>query len=134
MPTVPLPNDFKSLLPPAQKPEEPYTGPVYWLWTFDPTTAKVVVIHNDDAHPAHHKTHHDIAADEKIDHPEKVEGYAYKIRGGYRITDNEHRPVDDPYITSKVLSLLRGHEPKKPLPHIPYHTEDNRVHASHPDV
>src|ERR1019366_5104391 len=111
--------DFQSLLPPKQAAEEPYIGPLYWLFSFDPQTAKVVLIHNEDTHPAHHKTHDEIAPE--ITHPNRVDGYAYKIRGGYRITDIEHRPVDDAFITKRVLTLLRGHTPKEPLPHIPYH-------------
>jgi hypothetical protein len=112
-----IPKDFQDLLPDKAH-EEPYTGPIYWAWSFNPQTAKVTLIHNDDTHPSKHRTHADI--DLENTDPGRVNGYAYKIRGGYRITNDEHKPVD-PFISKRVLTLLRGHEPKDPLPHIPYH-------------
>ena len=38
--------------------------------------------------------------------PNLVHGYAYRIINGWRLTDWEHRPVDDPYTTSQVLRKL----------------------------
>jgi hypothetical protein len=118
---MPVPKDFQDLLP---KPsiESPYEGPIYFLWSFNPQNAKVTLVHNDDIPPAHHKTHSEI--DPENVNPGRLNGYAYKIRGGYRITDDEGHPVD-PFVSKRVLTLLRGHEPKDPLPHIPYHHKES---------
>ena len=35
-------------------------------------------------------------------------GYAYRIDGGWRLTDEEHDAVNDPYIIKKVMEALRG--------------------------
>jgi hypothetical protein len=37
-------------------------------------------------------------------------GYAYRIDGGWRLTDKDHNSVDDPYIVRKVMEGLRGDE------------------------
>jgi hypothetical protein len=41
-------------------------------------------------------------------HPETIHGYAYRIHGGWRITDDEHRPVKDPHVVEKVVKALRS--------------------------
>jgi len=35
-------------------------------------------------------------------------GYAYRIDGGWRLTDRDHNAVEDPYIMRKVMERLRG--------------------------
>lgn len=37
-----------------------------------------------------------------------LNGYAYRIDGGWRLTDEEHDAVDDPYIVRKVMEALKG--------------------------
>lgn len=112
----PVADDFRSLLPKREAIlSEPYDGPLYWLWTFDPQDGKVVITHNEDRHRAHAVTHQELAPE--VTHPERLNGYAYKIRDGYRITTDEHRPVEDPFILKQVLTALKQENPK-PLPHL----------------
>jgi hypothetical protein len=74
-----IPDDFKALFPKLAT--EPDTSPIYYLWVFDP---------------------------EKVPHPERIHGYAYRINDGWRITDWEHRPVGDPHVKELVRKELRG--------------------------
>lgn len=90
---------------------EAYDGPIYWLWVFDPQTGKVVTHHNEGLHRAHTKTHKDLAPE--VIHPERLNGYAYKIKGGYRITTDDHREVKDPFISQSVLAKLKKEQPPK---------------------
>ena len=96
---MPVPDDLKSLLDPTYN-DSDYDGPLYWLWVFNPINGEVTVATNDDKHPADTIGHEHIAPD--ATHPSRQEGYAYKIRGGYRITDITHNPVKDPYVKREV--------------------------------
>lgn len=39
--------------------------------------------------------------------PRRLEGYAYSIAGGWRITDADHEAVKDPYVIRLLLAALR---------------------------
>lgn len=97
-----IPKDFVDLLPRID--QEHSDEPLYWLWVYDPQEDKVHVEHNEDRHRAEHVDHGHLA--EKVSHPGRVHGYAYRIRGGFRITDWEHRAVDDPHIRELVRDTL----------------------------
>lgn len=83
-------------------------GPIYFLWVFDPETGEVTLEHNEGRHAAEHVDHGHLA--ERVVHPDRVHGFAYKIRGGWRVTTWEHRPVDDPFILRKVKQALGGYK------------------------
>ena len=106
-----LPEDFYDLLPKPQR----LNGPIYYLWLFDPQTGHVTVENTDGVPRANQRYHVDLAED--VPHPERVQGYAYPIRGGYRVTDWEHRPVDDPYIVNQVVRTLDHENYKTPENH-----------------
>lgn len=112
---MPVHPDLKELLPPRPEDDD---RPVYYLWTFDPQDGHVYLDHNEEKHPAHHVTHDDLAP--QVTHPETVHGYAYSIKDGWRITNDERDEVD-PYIARRVLKALKGEHPEPPLPHIRYH-------------
>lgn len=99
-----IPEEFKKLLPKVGAEVE--TGlPIYFLWIFDPQKDETILEHNEGRHTAEHVDHQELAR--RVPHPERVHGYAYKIKDGWRITDWEHRPVDDPHIQSSVRRALR---------------------------
>ena len=101
---MPIPKDFYQLI--SKETGRPLAeGPVYHLWVFNPEDGKVTLEHNEDRHRAHTKTHDDLA--QEVAHPQRVHGYAYKIEDGYRITDRDHHPVEDPYIAHRVLETLK---------------------------
>ena len=79
--------------------------PFKYLWVFDPMDASVHIEHNEDRHPAHHLTHKDIAP--QASHPGRLEGYAFKLEGGWRIMDTDGKVVDDPYITERIRKELK---------------------------
>lgn len=95
--------DFKALLPPTGI---DYDGPIYHLWVFHPEDDTVSVHSHKGVHPADHVTHSQLR--QVHHHPETIHGYAYRIRGGWRITDDEHHPVDDPHVVEKVIKALRS--------------------------
>lgn len=112
-----IPEDFKQLLP-KRSAEEEDDRPVYYIWVWDPEHDRVHLTHNEDRHPADHMTHDELGAG--IHHPDKVFGYAYSIKGGWRITSDEHKAPDH-HIMWLVEKALRGEHPEPPLPHINYH-------------
>lgn len=99
---MPVPDDFMKLLP---QPPSKEAGPLYHLWGFNPQDASITLENNESKHPAQVITPTDMR--DKIVHPNALFGYAYPIQGGYRITDEDHRPIDDNFITNEVLKSLR---------------------------
>lgn len=105
-----LPTDFLSALPKLSVASE--DGPVYYLWVYDPDSDDVILEHNEDKHHADHVDHADLGR--RVPHPERVHGYAYRIKGGWRITTEDHKPIKDPHVIYEVVRKLKRekHEPK----------------------
>lgn len=101
-----IPSDFKALLPKVGAEPEAKNEPVYHLWVYDPSEDKVHLEHNDGRHAAEHIDHSHLAL--RVVHPDRIHGFAYRIRGGYRITDWEHRPVKDVHVLRQVKNALEG--------------------------
>lgn len=80
------------------------TPPLYYRWVFSPDTGEVEIGHNDENHPAKVRYHKELAG--QLNRPNLVHGYAYRLLGGWRLTDWEHRPVDDPFVSAQVLQGL----------------------------
>lgn len=109
--------DFADLLPPkVADTEEPWNGPLYLLWVFDPQEDKVHLEHNEDRPRAETLTHDEMSPE--IIHLSRLNGYVYRIKGGWRITSDDHKPVEDPHVKAKVEEALRAKYPSKPLPKI----------------
>lgn len=113
-----IPDDIKRLLDPGQD-NTPESGPIQYLWVYDPLTNKVTVDDNEDKHPAERITHKDFMPD--VTHESAVRGFAYKIKGGWRITDRDSREVPDPYINKLVVAALKQEPATEPEPHPRYH-------------
>lgn len=100
-----IPDDLKALLDPAYD-RKADKRPVFWLWVYDGTNDKVTITHNEDRPPAHAVIHKDLAQEA---HPAyRLEGYAYSIRGGFRITDADSRPLQDPHIITLIKHALKA--------------------------
>jgi hypothetical protein len=112
-----IPDDVKRLLDPGQS-QEPITGPIQWLWVYDPVENEVHVDHNEGRHPAYHITHKDFMPHV---HEDAVRGFAYRIKGGFRIVDRDSKEVTDPYIIKLVMAALKGEPTVAPKPHPRYH-------------
>lgn len=77
---------------------------LYHSWVFDPRDAQVH-ISDDHGKPRRHKDHHRGLAEKVDHHPARIHGYAYRIIGGWRITDYEHKEVDG-FVAKQVLKSL----------------------------
>jgi hypothetical protein len=82
---------------------------IYHSWGFDP---HVDVVHIND----------------KKDYDQN--GYAYRINGGWRLTDREHDPVNDPYIVKRVMGALNGDNGQKPIEPMDYNFD--KLHYGQP--
>lgn len=79
--------------------------PLYYRWTYSPKDDKVHIRHNEMGHPVDIQTHSDI--EDWLGEKGLIHGFAYKIKGGWRLTNDEHRAVDDPFISKQVIKALR---------------------------
>lgn len=113
-----IPEDLKRLMDPGQN-RDPERGPIAYLWVYDPVDNAVHVAHNEGRHPAlriTHKEHHP-----EITHESSLRGFAYKIKGGWRITDRDSKEVVDPYIVKLIVAQLEGRPAPTPQDHHRYH-------------
>lgn len=82
--------------------------PLYYTWVFDPVKAEVHISEDHDRPLRHQRDHGELA--EKVNHhPDRVHGVAYRIRRGWRISDWEHKPVDE-FIAHKVVAAIKAKE------------------------
>ena len=80
------------------------SAPLYYRWVFSPESGEVELSHNQEGHPAEIPYHEQLA--DKINRANVVNGYAYRIGNGWRLSDDEHKPVEDPYVVSQVMRAL----------------------------
>jgi hypothetical protein len=66
---------------------------IYRRWSYDPN--------KDQAH---------IDNDGKFDQ----NGYAYRIDGGWRLTDKDHDSIDDLHIAKRIIDALKGNNSIEP--------------------
>lgn len=85
--------------------------PLYYSWVFDPDDG-IVHISDDADRPRRHKKHHDELAEKTNHHPDRVHGYAYRLRVGWRVTDVAHHPVTDSFVKRAVAKAIREKEDK----------------------
>lgn len=84
---------------------EPDDRPDYVLWVYDASNGRLYIDHNENKHPAHHVTHDELAP--HANQTKYVRGFAYSIRAGWRITNDEHDEVEDRDAVGLVLAALR---------------------------
>lgn len=84
------------------------SAPLYYRWAFNPDDGTVTLDHNESTHPAFVQTPSAMRDSEHSTH-----GYAYRISGGWRLTDYEHNPVSDPFIVAQVVRTIRGEDGRK---------------------
>lgn len=82
------------------------TKPVYYRWTYSPSTGDVDLSHNHECHPSKVPTHGTMC--QRRPESDLSVGYAYRLQGGWRIVDGDHRPVTDPHTVAKVIEHV-GH-------------------------
>lgn len=127
--------DFKSLLPHLAGHEGESDPDLEFLWVYEPPEhqgehGKIHLVNRETDHPAHIPHLQDIAT--HVHHPDRRQGYAYSIQGGWRITDDDHKSIkDDPYLEHLILKALRGEVPPPPLPHVRYHGDPGEPPVDH---
>lgn len=86
------------------------TTPLYYKFVFNGEDATVILAHNHEDHPAHVRTHEDLKKEygEGLHH-----GYAYRIGNGWRITTEDHKPLEDKFIITQVVRAIRAKEGAK---------------------
>lgn len=77
---------------------------LYYSWLFFPKDASVELHHPGETDRANRKYHLEHNSD-----PDTVHGYAYRIKGGWRVTDWEHKTCDK-YIANQVISAIERKE------------------------
>lgn len=78
---------------------------LYYVWVFDPQSGEVELI-DPDEDPLGIPSHDQLR--QKYPHPETLHGYAYRIINGWRITDWEHKQVEDQYVLRQVKAVLQN--------------------------
>lgn len=86
---------------------------IYYRWVYSPTTGDVTISHNHEGHPTDIHFHSDMAEDR----PESdlLYGYAYRLDNGWKVTDHDHREVDDPNIVYQVVRQIVMYEKETEL-------------------
>jgi hypothetical protein len=84
-------------------------APLYYRWVFSPKSGQVDLAHNGEPVVRYHG---DLAS--ARNEPGLVHGYAYRIGGGWRLFDWEHKPLGDPFVVAQVMRKLRGEEAYDP--------------------
>lgn len=86
--------------------------PLYHRWVFSPRSGQVTLSHNKEGHPAFVRTHGDLS--EEVGDPDAVHGYVFRLKGGYRVLDYAHNPVEDAHIKREVIKKLNQEKNAKP--------------------
>lgn len=74
---------------------------VYYRWSFSPNVG--VKLSNNEGPDAFINYNQGSG-------PNLIDGYAYRTKSGWRLTDREHRPIQDPYVASEVARQLKKAE------------------------
>lgn len=83
---------------------------IYYRFAYSPSTGDVSLAHNHEGHPALIRFHSDLAKDR----PEKdIEvGYAFRLDNGWKVTDQDFKPVEDPHRMVAVENAISQQESK----------------------
>jgi hypothetical protein len=73
---------------------------------------------------------HDDAVYLNNDNDHDQNGYAYRIDGGWRLTDKDHDSVNDPYLIKKIISALNGNNGEESITPNDYNFE--KLHYGQP--
>lgn len=69
-----------------------------------PSDASVLLSHNHEDPSGVVRSHADLAREGN--EPGMTHGYAYRIGGGWRIHDYEHKPLTDPFVKAQVARAI----------------------------
>lgn len=91
----------------------PMTKPtiIYYRWCHSPSTGDVTLSHNYEGHPTDINYHSDMAHERKEQDLEF--GYAYRMDNGWKVTDADHKPSQDPFTREAVERAIHKYEGRK---------------------
>lgn len=72
-------------------------NPLYYRFVFNPWDNNVIIKPEDEYI-------------EKGLPQDCVQGYIYEIDGGLRVTNVDHKTINDPYIKTKIMNAMSGEE------------------------
>jgi hypothetical protein len=104
--------------------------PFYYRWVLKPSDGSVDLSHNFEDHPAHVRYHGELATQHK--EPDLIHGYAYRLDNGWRLTDWEHKPLDDKFVVAQVVRAIRQREGHQPAPKPQGYSEFEEFHYGIP--
>lgn len=84
---------------------------IYYRWTYSPTTGDVTLSHNHEGHPTDIRFHGQMAADRP--ETDLLYGYAHRLDNGWKVIDDESKPVDDPHIQAAVEKEVGTYEARQ---------------------
>lgn len=103
--------------------------PLYMRWVFSPASGQVELSDNSQD-PLETKYHTDLARE--LNEPNLVHGYAYRIGDGWRLTDWDSRPVEDPFVIAQVMRTLQTQQPSGNTWEPDYDEDWSRIHLGLP--
>lgn len=77
---------------------------------YSPSSGEVSLSHNHEGHPAMIRFHADMAK-ERTEHDVEP-GYAFKLDNGWKVTDQDFKPVADPHRMVAVENAISELESK----------------------
>jgi hypothetical protein len=83
---------------------------IYYRWVFSPSTGDVSLSHNHEGHPADIVFHEELAED-RPEH-DLQGGFATRAVGGWKVTDEDHKPITEPFTKRKVIEAIEHAEVK----------------------
>jgi hypothetical protein len=96
--------------------------PVYYRWTYSPSTGEVSLSHNHEGHPADIEFHAQMA--EQRQEADLVFGYAYRLDNGWKVTNDKHGPENDVHLRVAVEKAIENREHPDHTPREAHWTED----------
>jgi hypothetical protein len=84
--------------------------PFYYRFSLHPEDGEVELAHNYEDVPSRVRYHSELGDSDTY------HGFAYRIKGGWRLTDWDHKPINDPFVVASVIRAIREQEGSY-LPH-----------------
>jgi hypothetical protein len=81
---------------------------IYYRYVYSPSTGDVTLSHNHEGRPADIRFHSDMA--EERSERDLTSGYAFKLDNGWKVTDREFKPSQDPHQIVAVENAIKDYE------------------------
>lgn len=78
---------------------------LHYLFVYNPIDGDVEIEYNDVDNPIDARHHTEIKP--HISHPGRIDGYIFKIKGGYRIVNNDMKPIEDSFVMGRIMKQLK---------------------------